>query len=431
MAAAEAVETHNHDDVASVATVSDGNHFTISADFVEDGIPYFRGQDVVGNFFIEQADPYFITPEAFNRPYMTRSHLEKGDVLLSIVGTVGELSLVATDEPATCSCKLAILRPRAVQPEFLAVVLRSTLGRLQIERLTRGAVQTGLILEDMDQLLVPRFGSLLEGKIVETVLSSQEAERDSYRWAKTAEEDLYRSLGLDGWVPTTPLSSPTQASLVKSADRMDAEYFAPKIQDLINRLGRKGISLGAVAPSRREKFKPCTEGEFDYIEIGSLNGEGTARSTRLNQAEAPSRATWFVRSGDVITSTVRPIRRLSALIADHQAGNVCSSGFVVLKPTAVRPEVLLTYLRLPVFCELMDLHTSASMYPAISEKDLLSLPFCPPDAATETAICDAVTNARHSRNRSSALLYAAKRAVEIAIEDDQAAALRFLDEEGG
>ncbi len=290
MAAAEGVEAHNHDDVASVAAVSDGNHFTISADFVEDGIPYFRGQDVVGNFFIEQADPYFITPEAFNRPYMTRSHLEKGDVLLSIVGTVGELSLVATDEPATCSCKLAILRPRAVQPEFLAVVLRSTLGRLQIERLTRGAVQTGLILEDMDQLLVPRFGSLLEGKIVETVLSSQEAERDSYRWAKTAEENLYRSLGLDGWVPTTPLSSPTQASLVKSAGRMDAEYFAPKIQDLINRLGRKGISLGDVAPSRREKFKPCTEGEFDYIEIGSLNGDGTARSTRLNQAEAPSRA---------------------------------------------------------------------------------------------------------------------------------------------
>ena len=69
-------------------------------------------------------------------------------------------------------------------------------------------------------------------------------------------------------------------------------------------------------------------------------------------------------------------------------------------------------------------------YPAISEKDLLSLPFCPPDAATETAICDAVTNARHSRNRSSALLDAAKRAAEIAIEDDEAAALRFLDEQG-
>ena len=82
MAAAEAVEAHNHDDVASVAAVSDGNHFTVSADFVEDGIPYFRGQDVVGNFFIEQADPYFITPEAFNRPYMTRSHLRSARVLL-------------------------------------------------------------------------------------------------------------------------------------------------------------------------------------------------------------------------------------------------------------------------------------------------------------------------------------------------------------
>jgi hypothetical protein len=29
------------------------------------------------------------------------------------------------------------------------------------------------------------------------------------------------------------------------------------------------------------------------------------------------------------------------------------------------------------------------MYPAVSEKDLLSLPFAPPDVKTEAAICDA------------------------------------------
>jgi len=46
----------------------------------------------------------------------------------------------------------------------------------------------------------------------------------------------------------------------------------------------------------------------------------------------------------------------------------------VLEPKTIAPEVLLTYLRLPIICELMDLHTSASLYPAISERDLLKLP---------------------------------------------------------
>ena len=92
--ATEGIRRHTHEDIASLCSVFDGNHFTISDEFTSEGIPYYRGQDVVGNFFIEQSAPNFITDEAFNRPYMTRSHLKRGDVLLSIIGTIGELSLV-------------------------------------------------------------------------------------------------------------------------------------------------------------------------------------------------------------------------------------------------------------------------------------------------------------------------------------------------
>src|ERR1019366_3372527 len=95
-------------------------------------------------------------------PFMLRSHLQKGDVLLSIIGTIGQSSIVSDSSPATCSCKLAILRPREVQPEYLATFLRSSYGRSQIERLTRGAVRMGILLEDMDQLVVARFSPSFE-----------------------------------------------------------------------------------------------------------------------------------------------------------------------------------------------------------------------------------------------------------------------------
>ena len=208
---------------------------------------------------------------------------------------------------------------------------------------------------------------------------------------------------------------------------MDAEYFTPMIQDLIGRLGRKGIHLGGVAPSRHEKFIGGTTGNFNYIEIGHLRGDGTTSSTRIARHDAPTRATWYVHAGDVIASTVRPIRRLTALIEDHQDGYICSSGFVVLEPKGVRPKVLLTYLRLPLVCELMNLHTSASMYPAISEKDLLALPFAPPDRSTEMAICDFVTNARMAQVRADQYLQAAKHAVEVAVTSRGSSALSILD----
>jgi type I restriction enzyme S subunit len=133
---------------------------------------------------------------------------------------------------------------------------------------------------------------------------------------------------------------------------------------------------------------------------------------------------------DIITSTVRPIRRLSAQIDPDQNGYVCSSGFVVLEPTGIRPELLLTFLRLPIICELMDLLASASMYPAISEAEILGLPLPSVDDATEKAVVAAVQEGRAAHARAHSLLDAAKRAVEIAIEDSEAAALAYLDKMG-
>ncbi len=158
---------------------------------------------------------------------------------------------------------------------------------------------------------------------------------------------------------------------------------------------------------------------------------GTVESKSIPAEEAPSRAQWIVKPDDIITSPVRPIRRLSALIQPEQSGFVCSSGFAVLQPKDIEPEVLLTYLRLPLVCELLDLHTTASMYPAISTTDILRIPISLPDGKSRQAIAEKVRESFVARKRAQAMLDTAKRAVEIAIEESEAAALRFLKEERG
>lgn len=128
----------------------------------------------------------------------------------------------------------------------------------------------------------------------------------------------------------------------------------------------------------------------------------------------------MVLEGDVITSTIRPIRRLTALIQSGQDGHACSSGFVVLNPTHIAAEVLLVYLRLPIFCELMDLYTSASLYPAVSEYDLLTLPIPSIAEDIQKSITESV---QQSFAQSEHMLNVAKRAVEIAIETDEKTAM--------
>jgi hypothetical protein len=88
--------------------------------------------------------------------------------------------------------------------------------------------------------------------------------------------------------------------------------------------------------------------------------------------------------------------------------------------------VLLTYLRLPVICELLDLYASASMYPSITDADIFNLPMPELPDELEAQIVAHVQDARAAKARAAALLDAAKRAVEIAIEDSEAAALAHL-----
>lgn len=419
--------------ITDFVAVSDGNHMGVSDKFVDDadGIPYYRGSDIY-NLFIEQSSaPMRIDRSTFLTPQMTRSHLRKGDVLMSIVGAIiGNLSLVTQDGEAACSCKLAILRPHAIRAELLSVFLRSYFGQIQVQKFKRGAAQTGLILEDFDQLKIPDFSKKFELKIVSVVNAAFDATEATTKILTKAENLLLNALGIASFSPPSEIANIKSISdSFATTGRLDAEYYQPKFDHLLGLLKRDGLTIGDVAPPRHKRFESSKTGDFEYIEIGGMRGDGTVASESVRCAEAPSRATQRVRQGDIVTSTVRPIRRLSALITLAQNDYVCSSGFVVLQPVQITAETLLVYLRLPIICELMDLHTSASLYPAISEKDLLGLPIPKIPVAVQNEIASLVQQSFTLKAQSERLLEAAKRAVEIAIELDEAAGMAYLARE--
>ncbi len=355
---------------------------------------------------------------------------KKGDVLLSIVGSIGGVAFVGTDALATCNCKLAILRPKSITPEYLAIYLKSKFGQGQINRFTRGAVQMGLILEDMDQLFIPDVESDFEKLVSSTVESVKSCLRASELKYKQAEELLLSELGLNDWQPTEDTIAVKRFSdSWGGCDRGDAEYYQPRQQQVMSTMRRSGLCIQDIAQLTKRKFQPAKQGTFNYIEIGNLSGEGFATSEIVEMEDTPSRAQWLVKPNDVITSTVRPIRRLSALIEAEQDNFVCSSGFAVLEPLQVEPEVLLVYLRLPVVCEILDLHTTASMYPAISTEDLLNIPVTLPDTSTRQIITEKVRASRTAREQSKQLLEIAKTGVERAIEEDEERAIDWMKQQ--
>ena len=106
--------------LSELSKISDGNHMMISESFLETGIRYLRGKDL-NDFFISNDDPIYIPESEYRK--LKRSYIFKDDILVSIVGTVGLVSIVADAfDKLTGSCKIAILRSKEIDPWFLSAL---------------------------------------------------------------------------------------------------------------------------------------------------------------------------------------------------------------------------------------------------------------------------------------------------------------------
>lgn len=262
----EMLQIKPHNSLTTYVNVSDGNHMGISEHFSDEGVPYYRGQDA-GTFFIENSNPVCIDEKTFALPVMKRSHLKKGDVLLSIVGTIGSLSLVYSDRNATCSCKLAILRPNDNKnSELLATFLSCKYGQAQIARFTRGAVQKGLILEDMDQLIVPIFGDRVIEAINNTIQGAYQLQEKAEICYHDAERNLLSSLNIqikDQTIPVIAEKSFTESFM--RTGRLDAESYQPKYELIQNDLNTDETVL-SLCNIYDKPFIPDKASSYSYIE---------------------------------------------------------------------------------------------------------------------------------------------------------------------
>ncbi|MBR3382832.1 MAG: restriction endonuclease subunit S [Clostridia bacterium] len=100
-------------------------------------------------------DPRFLTEEAFQQEDK-RTMIVPGDVLLTIVGTVGRTAVVSDDMPRfTLQRSVAVLHPRReiCTSRYLMYALQSR--RAHIEKTARGVAQKGIYLGEVGDIDLP------------------------------------------------------------------------------------------------------------------------------------------------------------------------------------------------------------------------------------------------------------------------------------
>ena len=154
--------------------------------------------------------------------------------------------------------------------------------------------------------------------------------------------------------------------------RGDVAYWLPSYST-ITTLSHK---LSEVAELSDLKFSPNEnqDSEFSYIDISNINtSDGSYEKTKIKNAYAPSRARKKLERFNIVVSTVRPNRNATSIILEDANDLVCSTGFAVLKTTKINPYYLFVFTKTSYFIDQLVRQTSATMYPAVNEKDILNV----------------------------------------------------------
>ena len=370
----------------------------------------------------------------------------KYDILISSIGkgSIGKVAINLESEPLYTVSEVTILRNCKINPFFVAVYLQTSIGQKEIEKQITGATgQLHLIPSNITRIKIPIPSDYFQKFIEKLVLKAYEERQKSDQLYKLAKEILSEKLGIKNWKPKTKKVkiggeeyeienniSIRKFSDVVQEDRLDAEHWEPKYDELEGKIKEfEYEKLHKLASNSYETFNPKTCDYFYYLEIANVDlVTGNYELKKLPCASAPSRAKKIVDEKDILISTVRPNRNAVAFVIKKDKDPfVASTGFCKLKviDDRILPEYLFILFKTDLYRELLIRKTTATMYPAVSENDIMQLdiPILPMDI--QEHIRDLVMIGFQSRENSKKLLEIAKKTVEIYIEKDEEEGLNY------
>lgn len=131
-------------------------------------------------------------------------------------------------------------------------------------------------------------------------------------------------------------------------------------------------SIGDCVQKTRNIQWATTEASYLYIDLTSVDRatHKIIETQTVNANNAPSRAQQIVLEGDVLFATTRPTLKRFCLINDKYDGQVCSTGFCVLraKENIVIPQWLFHIVSCSEFYYYIEANQQGASYPAISDK---------------------------------------------------------------
>lgn len=178
----------------------------------------------------------------------------------------------------------------------------------------------------------------------------------------------------------TSLEAELEAELKAELDcrKRQYEYYRDKLLSFENVGGQEveWKKMSEVCLKTSKINWKLVEGEYKYIDLSSVDRDNHKISdcTIINKENAPSRAQQVVKTGDILFGTTRPTLMRFCYIPKEYDGEVCSTGYCVIRVNneMINSHFAYHFLFTQKFQDYVEGHQKGASYPAISNKDVMS-----------------------------------------------------------
>ncbi len=427
--AVELIKDNNHKRLGDIISVLTDYHANGSYQILRQNVQLseqsdyaymVRAIDLKTNNF--EDDIRYVSEHAYN--FLKKTKLFGNEIIIDKIGNAGEVYLMPNlNKPVTLGMNLFMLRLNPdYDPIFVYVFLISKYGRSLVYQRITGTVPTSIDKESVRGILIPQPSKEIVNRVNLIIQDHFQALKDASSFYQRAEDLLLEELGLKNFQVEDDLSFVVNLSDVKSANRVDAEYFQPKYQKLISKLELKAVNklenfvkdYSTGFPFKSENYQedgiPLIR--INNIKKGFIDLSDTAYLSDRDYLLSPKDT---AKPGDIVLSMSGTIGMSAVIPADVPK---CSVNQRILRFSSknVDSDYLVLVLNSIVGFYQLERIGTGGVQTNISYGDIQNIlvPVLP--KPTQQKIAEMVRRSHEARKKSKELLEEAKRKVEEMVE---------------
>ena len=409
--------------------------------FERNGVPFLRVNEIQNGLLHLSEDTAFLPQAILDENRNTIARCVPGDLIIAKGGnSLAKVALLTEDfEEYSVSRDVIVLRTHSLSKinfHYFWMFLHSSVGQKLLLRIASQTGQPHLTLEAISQIGIPSFTDDFQNSFEWLYKESQRLKSKAEEKYKEAQTFLLAELGLTNWRYKHRLTFVKNYSDTKEAERIDAEYYQPKYEEIVKAI--RAWKGGWDTLGNLVSVKKCVEvGSGEYLEEGNpfvrvsnLSPFEITEEKYISEKLYAAIKRHQPNKGEILFS--KDATPGIAYYLNEQPRKMIPSGGILRlknKTDKVNNEFLTLALNSILTKEQVsrDVGGSVILHWRPDQVKGTVLPIL--SEAKQTQIQQKVIESFTLRKQSKHLLECAKRAVEMAIESDEKTAINWLENE--